>query len=144
MTPPVSHILMVEDNDGDVLLARAAFRRAGVMEELIAVADGVEALDYLRRQGRYADAPRPDLILLDLNLPRKDGRELLAEVKADPALRAIPILILTSSSADSDIRQAYDLHANAYLVKPAHFDKLVEMVKSIHDFWSGQVTWPAP
>ena len=140
-TTPI-RILMVEDNDGDVFLTTEALKEAKVANQVHVVHDGVEALEYLRRHGKYATAPRPDLILLDLNLPRKDGREVLEEIKADPALHKIPIVILTSSSAETDVCKTYDLHANCYIVKPVDFAALVEVVRSIDNFWMTVVTLP--
>jgi CheY-like chemotaxis protein len=136
------HILMVEDNEGDVLLAKEALKRAKVANTVTVVCDGVEALAYLKKQGKHADAPRPDLILLDLNLPRVDGRQVLAEIKPDPDLRQIPVVVLTSSAAEQDIARAYDLHANCYVVKPVDFDSLLQVVKSIESFWFAVVKLP--
>jgi chemotaxis family two-component system response regulator Rcp1 len=135
-------VLLVEDNPGDVRLTREALKEGKVRNNLSVVQDGVEALAFLRREGQYADAPRPDVILLDLNLPRKDGREVLEEVKADPALRAIPVVILTSSDAERDIAQAYALHANCYITKPVDLDQFITVVKSIEDFWFTIVKLP--
>jgi two-component system, chemotaxis family, response regulator Rcp1 len=140
-TRPVQ-ILMVEDNDGDVFLTMEALKSAKVANEVSVVHDGVECMDYLRRKGKYADASRPDLILLDLNLPRKDGREILAEIKPDPSLRTIPVVVLTSSTAEQDVVKAYDLNANCYIVKPFDFTNLMAVVKSIEDFWLTVVTLP--
>lgn len=142
MNAPAIQILMVEDNDGDVFLTTEALKEAKVANSLHAVHDGVEALEFLRRQGKYGAAPRPDLILLDLNLPRKDGRELLAEIKLDGELRTIPVVVLTSSSAESDVVRSYDLHANCYIVKPLDFNGLMEVVRSIEDFWLSVVRLP--
>ena len=136
------HILMVEDNEGDVLLAKEALKRAKVANTVTVVCDGVEALAYLKKQGKHAGAPRPDLILLDLNLPRVDGRQVLAEIKPDPDLRQIPVVVLTSSAAEQDIARAYDLHANCYVVKPVDFDSLLQVVKSIESFWFAVVKLP--
>src|ERR1035437_1265110 len=124
-------ILMVEDNEGDVLLTTEALKEAKVVTDLHVVRDGVEAIDFLYRKGGYSASPRPDLILLDLNLPRRDGRQVLAEIKNDPGLRHIPVVVLTSSSAEQDIVKAYDLHANCYIVKPVDLSSLIEVVKSI-------------
>jgi CheY-like chemotaxis protein len=135
-------ILLVEDNPGDVRLTREAMRDAKVRNTMRIVTDGVEALAFLRRQGQYADAPRPDVILLDLNLPKKDGREVLAEIKTDPNLRRIPVVILTTSEAEEDILKAYDLYANAYVAKPVDLDKFITVVKSIEDFWLEIVKLP--
>lgn len=135
-------ILMVEDNDGDVFLTTEAVKSANIITDISVVHDGVEAMDFLHRKGKYADAPRPDLILLDLNLPRKDGREVLAEIKPDPDLRQIPVVVLTSSAAEQDVTMAYDLHANCYIVKPVDFHNLVALVKSIEAFWLNMVQLP--
>jgi two-component system, chemotaxis family, response regulator Rcp1 len=137
-------ILMVEDNDGDVFLTIEALKEAKVANSVHVVHDGVEALEFLRRQGKYATAPRPDLILLDLNLPRKDGREVLAEIKPDPELRVIPVVVLTGSNADADVARSYDLHANCYIVKPVDLAGLMDVVKSIEDFWLAVVRLPPP
>ena len=136
-------ILLVEDNPGDVRLTREALREGKVRNNLAVAADGVEAIAYLRKEGEHAKAVRPDLILLDLNLPRKDGREVLAEIKADPALRHIPVVVLTSSQAEEDIVRAYDLHANCYVTKPVDLDQFIRVVESIEDFWFTIVKLPA-
>ena len=136
-------ILLVEDNPGDVRLTREAFNEAKVSNRLDVVSDGVEALNYLRRRGGYANAPRPDLILLDLNLPKKDGREVLAEIKVDPELRKIPVVVLTTSRAEEDIIRSYDLHANCYITKPVDFSKFINVIKSVEDFWLTVVKLPA-
>jgi chemotaxis family two-component system response regulator Rcp1 len=135
-------ILLVEDNPGDVRLAEEALNDAKMANNLNVVSDGVDALDYLRRQGKHSDVPRPDLILLDLNLPRKDGREVLEEVKADPDLRTIPVVVLTTSDAEADIVRSYELHANAYVRKPVDFDAFIEVVRTIEDFWFSVVKLP--
>jgi chemotaxis family two-component system response regulator Rcp1 len=135
-------ILLVEDNPGDVRLTREALREGKVRNRLSVATDGAEAIAFLRRQGEFADATRPDLILLDLNLPRKDGREVLAEIKADPALKYIPVVVLTSSKAEEDVLRAYDLHANCYVTKPVDFDQFIRVVKSIEDFWFTIVQLP--
>jgi two-component system, chemotaxis family, response regulator Rcp1 len=135
-------ILLVEDNPGDVRLTIEALKEAKVRNHLSVAKDGVEALAFLRREGPYAAAARPDLILLDLNLPRKDGREVLAEIKADASLRAIPVVILTTSQADQDILRSYELHANCYITKPVDLDQFITVVKSIEDFWLTIVTLP--
>ena len=137
-----ARILMVEDNEGDVLLTRLALKDSKILVELDIVEDGVEAIDYLRHRGKHAGAPRPDLILLDLNLPRMDGREVLAEVKSDPDLRRIPVVILTGSSAEEDLVRAYDLHANCYVVKPVGAEEFAKIVKSIPTFWLSVVALP--
>lgn len=136
------HILMIEDNEGDVLLTTQAFQQAKVANSISVVEDGVQALDYLYRRDGYADAKRPDMILLDLNLPRKDGREVLTEIKADLDLRQIPVVVLTSSKAEIDVVKAYDLHANCYIVKPVDFVKLTEIVRSLEQFWLTVVRLP--
>lgn len=135
-------ILMVEDNPGDVRLTREAMKEGKVNNRLSVVGDGVQALEFLRRQGRFADAPRPDLILLDLNLPRKDGREVLAELKADPEFKRIPVVVLTTSQAEQDVLRAYDLHANCYITKPVDFNQFMQVVQQIDDFWVNVVTLP--
>ncbi len=135
-------ILLVEDNPGDVRLAKEALRDAKVRNNLHVTEDGVEALAFLRREGKYTDAPYPDLILLDLNLPKKDGREVLAEVKKDENLRRIPVVILTMSKAEEDILRTYDLHANCYITKPVDLDQFIKVVKSIEDFWFSIVKLP--
>jgi CheY-like chemotaxis protein len=135
-------ILLVEDNPGDVRLAEEALNDAKMANNLNVVSDGVDALEYLRRQGKHSDVARPDLILLDLNLPRKDGREVLEEVKADPDLRTIPVVVLTTSDAEVDIVRSYELHANAYVRKPVDFDAFIEVVRTIEDFWFSVVKLP--
>lgn len=129
-------ILLVEDNPGDVRLTVEALRESKMRNNnMSVVGDGVEALAFLRREGKYADAPRPDLILLDLNLPKKGGHEVLAEIKADEELRRIPVVVLTASEAERDITRAYDLHADCYITKSFDLDQFVVVVKSIEDFW---------
>lgn len=135
-------ILLVEDNPGDVRLTMEALREAKLLNTITNVADGVEALAYLRQEGKYAGASRPDLVLLDLNLPKKDGREVLAEVKSDPALKRIPIVILTTSRSEEDILKAYNLHANCYISKPVDLDQFIKVAKSIDDFWFTLVRLP--
>jgi len=135
-------ILLVEDNPGDVQLAREALETGKVRVALHVVVDGVEAMDFLRRRGACAAAVRPDLILLDLNLPRKDGREVLGEIKADADLRRIPVVILTTSKAEEDVLKTYDLHANCYITKPIDFDQFIRVVRSIEDFWLTVVRLP--
>ena len=136
-------ILLVEDNPGDVRLTQEALKDSGIIHRMSVAQDGMEALAFLHRQGRYAQAPRPDLILLDLNLPRKDGREVLAEVKSDPYLRRIPIVVLTSSQAPLDILKAYDLHANCYITKVLELDECLAMVRTIATFWLTVVKQPS-
>jgi CheY-like chemotaxis protein len=135
-------ILLVEDNPGDIRLTQEALREGNVRNELQVARDGVEALDLLAQRGAFADAARPDLILLDLNLPRKDGREVLAELKADDTLRRIPVVVLTTSQAEEDIRTSYDLHANCYISKPVELDRFIEVVRSIDAFWLGVAELP--
>jgi two-component system, chemotaxis family, response regulator Rcp1 len=137
-------ILLVEDNPGDVRLTVEALREGKVRNHLSVATDGVEAMAFLRREGKHADAVRPDLILLDLNLPRKDGRQVLSEIKADEDLRMIPVVILTTSKADEDILRSYDLHANCYVTKPVDLDQFITVVKSIEDFWLTIVALPKP
>ena len=136
-------ILLVEDNPGDVRLTKEALKEAKVRNQLSVVEDGVAAMSFLRREGEYTDAERPDLILLDLNLPKKDGREVLEEIKQDPALKRIPIVVLTTSRAEQDILQSYDLHANCYVTKPVDLDQFINIVKSIEDFWLTIVRLPS-
>jgi len=136
-------ILLVEDNPGDVQLTREALHDAKLRNHLSNVKDGVEALAFLRRKGPYSAAPRPDLILLDLNLPRKDGREVLAEIKNDENLRRIPVVVLTTSRDEWDVLGAYDLHANCYVVKPVGLEQFITIVKSIEDFWFDIVKLPS-
>ncbi len=135
-------ILLVEDNPGDVRLTREALKEGKVLNTLSVVADGVEALAFLRREERYATAARPDLILLDLNLPRMDGRELLAVIKADAELRRIPVVILTTSAAEQDILKSYNLHANCYITKPVDLEQFIAVVRSVEDFWFTIVRLP--
>ena len=135
-------ILMVEDNPGDVRLTREAFKSNKITNNLHVVGDGVEAIAFLRQMGDYATSPRPDLILLDLNLPKKDGREVLAEIKQDDDLKAIPVVILTTSSSEEDIIKSYGLHANCYITKPVELDQFIFIVKSIQDFWFTFVKLP--
>ena len=136
-------ILLVEDNPGDVLLTQEAFKSARVSNSLYVARDGEEALQFLRKEGAFRNAPTPDMILLDLNLPRVDGREVLEEIKRDPALRSIPVVVLTSSEAESDVAQSYHLHANCYVVKPIDFDKFLGVVQAINDFWLSIVKLPS-
>ena len=140
-TRPIE-ILLVEDNAGDARLAQEALREAQVNHRLTWLVDGAEALAYLRRECRYAEAPRPDLILLDLNIPRKDGREVLAAIKGDAALRRIPVLVLTTSQAREDIHQGYRLNANGYISKPVDLDQFIAAVRTIEEFWLNTVTLP--
>jgi chemotaxis family two-component system response regulator Rcp1 len=135
-------MLLVEDNPGDARLAMEALKDAKVNNNLNWVKDGVEAMTFLRRQDEYTDAPRPDVILLDLNLPKKDGREVLADIKGDDDLRRIPVVILTVSSAEEDIMKTYNLHANCYIQKPLDLGQFIEVVKSIESFWLSIVKLP--
>ena len=135
-------ILLVEDSPTDVLLAQEALEQAKVLNNLHVVSDGVEAMEFLRQQAPFEDAVRPDLILLDLNLPRKDGREVLAEVKADPLLKRIPVVVLTTSQDEQDIFRAYGLHANCYVSKPVDFERFTEVVRAIESFWFTVVSLP--
>uniref|UniRef100_A0A7C4GAU2 Response regulator n=1 Tax=candidate division WOR-3 bacterium TaxID=2052148 RepID=A0A7C4GAU2_UNCW3 len=136
-------ILLIEDNPGDARLTREALHEAKMRNNLTVVSDGEEALSFLRREGQYHNAPRPDIILLDLNLPKMDGREVLAQIKADPDLRRIPVVILTTSKAEEDVLKTYDLHANCYVAKPVGFEQFVDVVRSIENFWLSIVTLPA-
>jgi CheY-like chemotaxis protein len=135
-------VLLIEDDPGDTLMIQEAFQENKVRNRLSCVTDGVDALAFLRRQGEHADAPRPDLILLDLNLPRKDGHEVLAEIKEDDDLRPIPVVVLTTSEADEDILRSYQLHANAYVTKPVDFDRFISVVRQIDDFFVEVVKLP--
>ncbi len=136
-------ILLVEDSPSDAKLTLTALKLAKVANEVSHVTDGVEAIDFLRRSGKYGEAPRPDLILLDLNLPRKDGREVLAEIKFDSELKLIPVVIMTTSQAEQDVMQSYQLHANCYITKPVNFDRFMEVVKSIENFWLSVIVLPS-
>jgi CheY-like chemotaxis protein len=136
-------ILLVEDNPGDVRLTVEALKENHLVRTVKAARDGMDALAYLHRSGPYTGAPRPELVLLDLNLPRKDGLELLAEIKEDPQLRSIPVVILTTSENPDDIRKAYDLHANAYVAKPSRLEELFQAMKTVVDFWFGAASLPA-
>ena len=135
-------ILMVEDNPTDVLIAKEGFCGARMRNTLYVADDGIEAIEFLRQRGKYADAPRPDLIVLDLNMPRKNGQEVLAEIKADHDLKNIPVVILTTSKSEEDISKAYGLHANCYISKPVDFDEFTKVVQTIQDFWFSIVTLP--
>jgi chemotaxis family two-component system response regulator Rcp1 len=140
-TEPIE-ILLVEDNPGDARLAVEALKDSKVRNNLYHVRDGVQAMDFLRQRGEYAGAIVPDLVLLDLNLPRKDGREVLEEIKEDPELKLIPVVVLTTSEAERDLVRTYDLHANAYVVKPIDLDRFIEVVQAIEDFWFAIVKLP--
>jgi len=139
----IIEILLVEDNPGDARLAKEALRESKLRNNLNIMIDGVEAMDYLHKKGKHADSTTPDLVLLDLNLPKKDGREVLAEIKADDKLKRIPVVILTTSTAEEDILKTYDLHANCYISKPIDFDQFMKVVKSIEDFWITIVKLPS-
>jgi two-component system, chemotaxis family, response regulator Rcp1 len=140
-TRPVD-ILLVEDNPGDVRLTKEALKDAKVLNEIYVAKDGVEAMQFVHREGSFANAPMPDLILLDLNLPRKDGREVLAEIKKDPKLQHIPVVVLTTSKADEDIIKTYNLHANAYITKPVDLNRFVEIMHALEQFWFTIVKLP--
>ena len=145
MTRPTGRpieILLVEDNPGDVRLTVEGLNEGKVANNLHVAKDGVEALAFLRKEGDYSDAVRPDLILLDLNLPRKDGREVLADIKADPDLKTIPVVVLTTSRAEQDVLHSYQLQANCYITKPVDLEQFIHVVKSIEDFWLTVVTLP--
>ena len=140
-TRPIE-ILLVEDNPGDARLTQEAMKAGKIRNRMHIVEDGVEAMQFLRREGRFAAVPRPDLILLDLNLPRKDGREVLAEVKGDRLLKRIPVVVLPTSKAEEDVLAAYNQHANCYIAKPVDFDQFMKVVKQIDEFWVNVVTLP--
>jgi CheY-like chemotaxis protein len=147
MTDPVRQmrpidILLVEDSPADIRLTSEALKEARVLNALHVVPDGVEALAFLRKQGRYAAAPDPDLILLDLNLPKKDGREVLAEIEEDEALKRIPVVVVTTSGAEEDVVRSYSLHANAYVTKPVDLKQFLEVIRRIEKFWLAVVTLP--
>lgn len=147
MTDPLTSlnvvdVLLVEDDQGDVLMTKEAFEHHKIRNMLHVVTDGEQALQFLRREGEYAEMPRPGLILLDLNLPRRDGREVLGEIKADPELRTIPVVVLTTSEAEEDILRSYSLHANAYVSKPVDFDRFIEVIRQIDDFFVTVVKLP--
>jgi chemotaxis family two-component system response regulator Rcp1 len=135
-------IFLVEDNRGDIRLIQEALKRSTVAHEVVTVRNGMDAMSFLHREGEYSEAPRPDLILLDLNLPRKDGREVLAEIKADPSLKRIPVVVLTTSKNDDDISQSYNLHVNCYITKSRNLSQLFEIVKGIEEFWLKIATLP--
>ncbi|SFB69936.1 Response regulator receiver domain-containing protein [Halobiforma haloterrestris] len=141
--PEPARILLVEDNPGDVRLTREAFEAARIESDLYVVSDGAEALEFLEQRGEYEDAPRPDLVLLDLNLPRASGEEVLTELKDDPELRTIPVIVLTSSRAEEDIVRSYELHANAYLTKPVDPDEFIETIRAFEEFWFTVVHLPS-
>ena len=136
------HILLVEDSPTDVMLTREAMDQYKIANPLEIVEDGIEAMEYLRQEGRFKDAPRPGLVILDLNLPRKNGREVLYEMKNDPHLRNIPVVVLTTSKSEEDVIKSYCLHANCYITKPVDFARFIDVVRMINDFWFGVVTLP--
>ena len=140
--PSPIEVLLVEDDPGDVLMTQEAFKDYKIANTLTVVTNGEDAIAYLRKQGRYADVPTPDLVLLDLNLPRRDGREVLRDVKGDAELRRIPVVVLTTSDAEEDVLASYDLHANAYVRKPVDFEQFVAAVRSIDDFFITVVRLP--
>jgi CheY-like chemotaxis protein len=142
-TPHVCEVLLVEDNPADARLTQEALRESKMLNRLHHVKDGIEALQFLRREGPYHDAPTPQVILLDLNLPRKDGRQVLSEMKQDPELRLIPVVVLTTSEAERDILKSYELHANCYITKPVDLDKFINIVRTIEAFWLAIVTLPS-
>ncbi|MEH2237044.1 response regulator [Nostoc sp.] len=135
-------IFLVEDNKADIRLIQEALKNSSVPHEVVTVKDGIDAMAYLRQEGEYANAPRPDLILLDLNLPKKDGREVLGEIKTDPVLKRIPVVVLTTSKNEDDIIESYNLHVNCYITKSRNLNQLFQIVKSIEDFWLSTVTLP--
>ena len=141
-TAPPVEILLVEDNPGDARLAEEALKDGRLYSHLNVVEDGIEAMAYLRKEDDYSQATRPDLILLDLNLPRKDGREVLAEIKEDPSLKRIPVVVLTTSESETDIRNAYELYANCYITKPSGLEQFVEVMKSVQYLWARVATLP--
>lgn len=143
VSPRLIEILLVEDNPGDARLTIEAMREGKLRNRLHHAKDGVEAMAFLKREGEHKNAPLPDLVLLDLNLPRKDGREVLAKMKQDPWLRLIPVVVLTTSEADQDILKSYELHANCYITKPVDLDKFIEIVRAIESFWLTVVTLPS-
>jgi chemotaxis family two-component system response regulator Rcp1 len=140
----VVDLLLVEDNPGDVRLTEEALRDAGMPVHLSVATDGVEAVDFLHRRGKYKDAPRPDLILLDLNLPKKNGPEVLSDIKTDPDLKRIPVLVMTTSSEPNDIQKAYSLNANCYITKPIQLDDFLSVIHSIENFWLKTALLPEP
>ena len=142
-TDDLVHILLVEDSPTDVLMTREAFEYYKLLNPLHVAEDGVEAMEFLRREGKHNSAPRPGLIILDLNLPRKSGREVLQELKADPELMNIPVVVLTTSKSEEDVAKTYGLHANCYITKPVDFTRFVDVVRGINDFWFGIVTLPS-
>jgi len=141
-TPPTIEILLVEDSEPDILLTQEAFADARVPNRLHVARDGVDALNFLRREGIHANAPRPDVILLDINMPRKNGLEVLTEIKADPLLGSIPVVMLTTSQAEDDVRTSYARHASGYVIKPVGFDNFLTAIRAFEDFWMTFVRFP--
>jgi CheY-like chemotaxis protein len=141
-TGKVADVLLVEDNPGDVRLTQEAFKEGKLFVKLHVVTDGVEAMAFVRKEGQYENAPRPDLILLDLNLPRKDGREVLEDLKGDEDLKRIPVIVLTVSQAEEDVLKTYALNANAYITKPVELDRFIEIIRALENFWLSIVTLP--
>jgi CheY-like chemotaxis protein len=141
LSPPIE-VLLVEDDPGDVLMTQEAFADYKIANRLTVITNGEEAIEYLHKRGRHAEAPTPDLVLLDLNLPRRDGREVLRDIKSDPDLRRVPVVILTTSEAEEDVLASYDLHANAYVRKPVDFEQFVAAVRAIDDFFITVVKLP--
>ncbi|MFP5578248.1 MAG: response regulator [Acidimicrobiia bacterium] len=142
MTVHLMQILLVEDNAADVRLTQEALKDAKILNDLHVARDGVEAMDFLLQRAGYEEAPRPDIVILDLNLPRKDGKEVLAELKSDPALRTIPVAVLTTSEAEADVLDSYDLGANCFLTKPVDLDQFLKVVQAVEEFWLGMVRLP--
>lgn len=142
MTVHLMQILLVEDSAADVRLTQEALKDAKILNELHVARDGVEAMDFLQQRGDHATAPRPDIVILDLNLPRKDGKEVLAEMKGDPDLRSIPVAVLTTSDAEIDVLESYDLGANCFLTKPVDLDQFLKVVRAVEEFWLGMVRLP--
>jgi len=136
-------ILLVEDNEGDIGLVEEVFQEAKIRNNLYIAEDGEEAMLFLHKEGKFSDVPRPDIILLDLNLPRKDGREVLKEIKENDSLKRIPVVVLTTSKSEEDIFRSYNLHANSYITKPVDFDQFIKVIKSIEDFWLDVVKLPS-
>ena len=143
MSVQLMQILLVEDSAADVRLTQEALKDAKILNELHVVRDGVQAMDFLQRRGDHAEAPRPDIVILDLNLPRMDGKEVLAEMKGDPDLRSIPVAVLTTSDAEIDVLESYDLGANCFLTKPVDLDQFLNVVRAVEHFWLGMVRLPA-
>jgi len=142
MTVQLMQILLVEDNAADVRLTQEALKDAKILNDLHVARDGVEAMDFLLQRGGHTDAPRPDIVILDLNLPRKDGKEVLAEMKGDPDLRSIPVAVLSTSDAEIDVLETYDLGANCFLTKPVDLDQFMKVVRAVEEFWLGMVRLP--